>query len=332
MRNTSFILIASLLAAGALAWAVESCTSHVRASSAQAAAESSDTSAGSVISVAAPVPMVDKSRDTTLQTMVSELMPLFKRLSYKDPSTGVTVGYALFEPRHIVSGKRYPMVVFMADASTVGYDPTRAVSQGYGALVWATVRSQAENPCYILVPSFAGVAVDDSYAVTSEADAVLSLVRHVAEERQVDNRRIYATGQAMGGTLAMRYTASEPGLFAASVFVGSHCDPATVPMLAATPFVYINAGTTGRAAGCMDAVADILKGNVRRASWSARLPIDEQNKLAERLLDSGAHASLITFDQGTVLPSDGRGSELLYGFDCAYRLDPVRQWLFRQHL
>lgn len=331
MKKTSLILIIALLTAGALVWAVGACTSHVRTPALQSS-EASDTSAGSAASVAAPVPMVDKSRDTTLQTMVAELMPLFKILSYKDSVTGITIEYALFEPRHMVSGKRYPMVVFMADASTAGYEPTRALSQGYGALVWASVRSQSDNPCYILVPAFAGVAVDDKYAVTAETNAVMSLIKHVAGERQVDNRRIYVTGQAMGGTIAMRYAAAEPDFFAASVFVGCHCDTATIASLGRRPFIFANAGSTGRAANCMESVAKRFGEDVARSEWSARLPLDEQNELAKQLLERGSRINLIRFEQGSVLPPDGRGNEQLYGFDPAYKLDALRRWLFRQQL
>lgn len=332
MNKTSQIILVATLTAGALSWFAESCTSHVQAAapSTTASTEVVDVDAASSAS-SSHSPMVDKSRDTLLQTMVAELLPRFHRLSFEDKATGLTVDYALFEPHRITSGKRYPMVVFMADASTAGIDVVRPVSQGYGALVWATIISQSENPCYILVPCFGGVVVNDDYSLTPEADAVLNLVKGIARDKQVDNDRIYLTGQAMGGSLAMHYVTSNPGLFAASMFVGCHWDSNTFDRLAGNKFVFVNAGTSGKSAGCMQAIKNMMGERAASAGWSAHLPQDKQNSLAGKLLERGCDINLITFDEGSVLPQNGVGSEQLYGFDYAYRLEPLRDWIFSQH-
>lgn len=55
-------------------------------------------------------------------------------------------------------------VIFMADASTSDTDVTRPLTQGYGAIVWATEVWQADrHPCYVLVPQYSGVTVNDAY-------------------------------------------------------------------------------------------------------------------------------------------------------------------------
>lgn len=180
------------------------------------------------------------------------------------------------------------------------------------------------------MPCFGGVAVNDDYSLTPEADAVLNLVKSVARDRQVDNDRIYLTGQAMGGSLAMHYVTSCPGLFAASMFVGCHWDSNTFDRLSGCKFVFVNAGTSGKSAGCMQALKNIMGERAASAGWSARLPLDKQNSLASGLLERGRDINLITFDDGSVLPGDGIGSEQLYGFDYAYRLDPLRDWIFDQ--
>ncbi|MDE5652827.1 MAG: hypothetical protein K2I48_05065 [Muribaculaceae bacterium] len=48
------------------------------------------------------------------------------------------------------------------------------------------------------------------------------------------------------------------------------------------------------------------------------------------MLDKGAPINLINFESGTVLPADGKGSEHMYSFDYAYKIQAVRDWLFRQ--
>ncbi|MDE6400171.1 MAG: hypothetical protein K2L68_04840, partial [Muribaculaceae bacterium] len=143
-------------------------------------------------------PVIDKTGDATLQSMIKEELPLFKQLEYTDSVTGKTMKYSLFSPSGIDTSKEYPLVLFMADASTPGEDATRPITQGYGALVWATQDWQKQHPCYVLVPQFSGVAVNDAYQHTDELYIVVRLVKNVSASNQVDSNRIYTTGQSMG--------------------------------------------------------------------------------------------------------------------------------------
>ena len=70
--------------------------------------------------------------------MIKSEVPQFKQFDYTDAVTGKTIKYNLFIPNNLDESKQYPLVLFMADASTPGSDVTRPLTQGYGALVWAT--------------------------------------------------------------------------------------------------------------------------------------------------------------------------------------------------
>ena len=183
-------------------------------------------------------PVIDKSGDATLQAMIKSEVPQFKQFEYTDATTGKTMQYTLFTPKNIDESKKYPLVLFMADASTPGTDVTRPLTQGYGALVWATDEWQAQHPCYVLVPQYSGVAINDAYGHTDEVDMVARLVKQVASQQQVDNDRLYTTGQSMGGMISMYYNSAYPDLFAASIFVDCHWDSATFPELVKHKFVF----------------------------------------------------------------------------------------------
>lgn len=274
-------------------------------------------------------PAIDKSGDAVLQTMIKDVIPYFKQLKYKDSETGKTIMYNLYSPRHIEEGKTYPMVLFMADASTPGTDVTRPLTQGYGALVWATEQWQAEHPCYVLAPQYSGVAVNDAYEHTDEVDMVARLVQEVASQYQVDTDRLYTTGQSMGGMISMYYNSAYPDLFAASIFVDCHWDSATFPELVKHKFVFITAGK----AGTFDALEKAAQNagiKYEYTDFSAKLPQAEQDSLASAALAKGTPITIINFTSKSVLPADGKGSEHMYSFDYAYRLTPVREWLFRQ--
>lgn len=274
-------------------------------------------------------PVIDKSGDAVLQEMIQTEVPLFKQLVFNDSVTGKSINYNLYTPEKLEAGKSYPLVLFTADASTPGTDVTRPLTQGYGALVWATKEWQAEHPCYVLVPQYSGVAVNDAYEHTDEVDMVMRLVKKIASDKSVDNNRLYTTGQSMGGMISMFYNVTYPDVFAASIFVDCHWDSSTFPELVKHKFTFITAGKAGTF-DALEKAADNAGVKYEYAEWSARLPQQEQDKLAEEELAKGAPINIINFASKTVLPADGKGSEHMYSFDYAYRLTPVREWLFRQ--
>lgn len=274
-------------------------------------------------------PVIDKSGDTTLQKMIQTEVPLFKQLEYTDAATGRTLQYNLFTPKNLDESKTYPLVLFMADASTPGTDATRPLTQGYGALVWATDEWQEEHPCYILVPQYSGVAVNDAYQHTDEVDMVARMVEQIAMNPTIDNNRLYTTGQSMGGMISMYYNSAYPDLFAASIFVDCHWDSATFAELVKHKFVFITAGKAGTF-DALEQAADNAGIKYEYTDFSARLPQTEQDALASAILAKDAPITIINFTSKSVLPENGQGSEHMYSFDYAYRLTPVREWLFRQ--
>ena len=256
-------------------------------------------------------PVIDKSSDATLQAMIKAVVPEFKQLEFTDAETGKTMKYNLFTPKNVDKSKKYPLVLFMADASTPGTDVTRPLTQGYGALVWATAESQAQNPCYVLVPQFSGVAVNDAYEHTDEVDIVIRMLNSIVVDKNVDTDRIYTTGQSMGGMISMYYNVAYPEIFAASIFVDCHWDKVTFDSLVEHKFVYFIAGNKGGAYKCLEPLEEAArKEGVQYtfAEWSAKLPEIRQSELASAMLERGAPINIFEFETGTVLPEDGKGS------------------------
>lgn len=272
---------------------------------------------------------VDKSGDKSLQKMIREVAPKFRYLKYTD--NDLTMLYSLFSPENPEPGRKYPLVLFMADASTPGTDVKSPLLQGYGGLVFASPEAQAKNPAYVLVPQFSGVAVNDAYEHTPEADAVINLLEAVVGNNAVDTNRLYVTGQSMGGMLAMYYNIKYPRLFAASLFVDCHWDMAGIDRLVEHPFIMVYAGNSGKSSEMervIERAARKMDCGYTWSEWSAKLPLKQQDELASTMLAKGQPINLFGFEPGSVLPEDGKGSEHMYSFDCAYRLAPVREWLF----
>lgn len=282
---------------------------------------------------------VDKSYDTQLLAMRAQIAPTFKQLTFTDEKTGVTMDYNLFIPKNYDASKKYPLVLFMADASTVGKGVMAPLMQGYGGIIWASDAVQAKHPAFVLVPSYKGPerAVNDDWSTSKEVPTTLDLLDKVVHEYAIDQDRIYTTGQSMGGMMSFYFNATHPDLFAASLFVGSQWDINVLQPLAQQKFFYIvSAGDDKASKGMAEVAAMLDKDGVKygKTTFSAKLPEAEQNAKAAALIKAGYPINFIQFDKGSVLPvgiDAGRGGEHMYSFDYAYQLTAVRDWLFTQH-
>jgi predicted peptidase len=76
---------------------------------------------------------VNKDSDSTFVALKNETLKKFRQLTFEDAKTGKTMAYNLLVPEGYDGTKSYPLVLFMADASTVGKDVTAPLTQGYGA-------------------------------------------------------------------------------------------------------------------------------------------------------------------------------------------------------
>ena len=77
--------------------------------------------------------VINKDSDSVFAALKQETLGKFKQLTYNDKQTGKTMEYNLLVPEGAEAGEKLPLVLFMADASTVGKDVTAPLTQGYGA-------------------------------------------------------------------------------------------------------------------------------------------------------------------------------------------------------
>jgi len=135
--------------------------------------------------------------------------------------------YRLFRPE--VKGK-LPLVVFLHGSGGQGDDNEKQLGLGniFGTRVWLLPENQKEHPCYVLVPQSnrGWVRYDPEKLKKNEYEIVsgpgqgvtlaLEVVDAVRRDFRVDDRRIYVTGQSMGGAGTWNMIASRPGFFAAA--------------------------------------------------------------------------------------------------------------------
>ena len=161
----------------------------------------------------------------------------------------------------------------------------------------------------------------------------LKKLQSVCSQYNVDTNRLYTTGQSMGGMMSFYFNITHPDLFAASLFVSSQWDTTKMKDFGKKHFFYVVAGGDQKASGGMKALAEVLKqqnARVDSASWSAKLPQADQERLAEELIAKGGNINFIKWETGSVLSETGRAMEHMASFDYGYKIAAVRDWLFKQ--
>jgi len=281
------------------------------------------------------------SENLSLDDMIAKYAAKFKQYDYSDPKTGLAMTYNLYLPDNYDEKKTYPMMIFIADASTVGQETTAPLTQGYGGLVWASDAVQKASPCIVLVPQYNETVLDDrngGYTTTGYVDATKNLIDSVSSQYSVDKNRIYGTGQSMGCMIHLVLASQHPDLYAACMFVDGQWDVSTLEALTGQKFIYFAAQGDQRAYQGMNEVKAMFDGK-NTAYGSAVLNAKDSRETidsaAKTMLDEGKNANFIEWQEGSVMPDGqsaggGMSGEHMFSFDHAYKVTTALAWILSQ--
>lgn len=135
---------------------------------------------------------------------------------------GETMPYRLFIPRGYDRRRQYPLVLWLHGGAGRGGDNLKQISGGNtaGSHVWASPGNQSRNPCFVLAPQcpdgemWASVETPEP---TGQLRLVLELLRELEATFSLDTRRLYVTGQSLGGFGAWALVSELPDKFAAAI-------------------------------------------------------------------------------------------------------------------
>lgn len=153
-----------------------------------------------------------------------------------------TMPYRLF--RSTATGS-LPLVIYLHGSGGLGTDNEKQMGLGnvFGTRVWALPENQERFPCHVVVPqtdrgwvrygdpSPGGSVARVVPGLGDGARLAFDVIDALRRELSIDARRIYLTGQSMGGAGAWHMLAHRPQFFAAAVVCcgsASLDDPATV--------------------------------------------------------------------------------------------------------
>ncbi|MCD8122518.1 MAG: hypothetical protein LUE65_09850 [Clostridiales bacterium] len=279
---------------------------------------------------------IDKSGDETLNTLLAETQEKFTQIDYTDEATGKSFAYNFFIPDGYDESQEYPLVLFITDSSVVGKETTAALTQGYGALVWVTDEDQQKHPSFVIAPEFPENILVGEGTASEYVDALLNLLVSVQETYQIDENRIYITGQSMGCMTALYLNGTYPDLFAASLYVDGQWSTDILSPLEEQTFFYFAAEGDERASTGMQNVIDMFDADGVSYGKNILNAKDSEETIAQGVTDviaQGYSANFVSWEKGSVLPDDMEGfegNEHMYSFDHPYKISVLRDWLFEQ--
>lgn len=276
------------------------------------------------------------SADSNLDSILNNVESKYTQETFNDPQTNREITYNIYLPENYNPSKKYPLVVFIADSSLAGREATASLKQGYGGVIWT---NDTQNECIILVPTYGEVIIDDmnGYVKTDYLNATKNLIDNVSSTYSVDTNRIYGTGQSMGGMTMLYLASTYPDLFAAELFVSCQWDINELDKLDSQKFIYIVSNGDEKASAGQKEVMEML--NSKNVKYGSLEDLDAQsgdnNDKVNEMLNKNNKINFISFKSGTVTTDSSDSpmgsSEHMASFDYAYKLDSLRNWLFKQH-
>ena len=278
---------------------------------------------GSVISGSDSAYMSDKA----IEPVIDE----FKQFTFKGLSCN------LYEPRETEAGKEYPLVVFIHDAGPCGDDAFLTLSQGNGAISWASPEWQNEHPCYVLAPQIPRSVhlTNDDFHTSDEIYLLKEMIDMVAEKYNVDKKRIYATGQSMGCMAFCELNILYPDYFAASLLVAGQWSPERMAKhCTACKFWILVSNHDAKAFPGMNAVTEQMEragAKIGRYTWNAKSTQEQFDALVDEAMRDDVNVRYTVFEGSSVVP-DGRDDNPASNHICTwpvvYSIDALKRWLF----
>lgn len=280
---------------------------------------------------------IDSSSD--VDGILKNVEDKFEQKTFNDSKTGLEIPYNIYLPDNYDKNKNYPLVVFIADSSLVGKGEKASLEQGLGGIIWANDSKNSREEYIVLVPTYSDVIIDDMQGneKSEYLNATKNLIDNVSSCYSADANRIYGTGQSMGGMTILYLASQYPDLFAAEMFVSCQWDINELSNLDSQKFFYIVSEGDQKASTGQKEVKQMLDN--KSVKYEVLDGIDAQsgdndNKINE-MIGKNSNINFISFKQGTVTGNStdnkmGAG-EHMASFDYAYNLEPVRDWLFKQH-
>ncbi len=247
--------------------------------------------------------------------------------------------YNLYRPVNIEKDKKYPLVIFIPDASVNGSNPKLALFHGKGATGFVEERFQEKFPCYVLalqVPERIPFVSDD-YTCAEEFEDLMKILQDVIARESVDEKKMTLVGGSQGAMSSFELLQRYPGRFAGALLLGGHWDFDKVVQGCKNSHVWMMASDGDiKSYPCMTEAAKRIKEqgvSVAEYFWDAKVTKEEMQKAFQKAADGEEQVKLTVFVNHSVVPdgvADTGGSNHMCTWPFVYEFEEVRKWLLCQ--
>ena len=280
--------------------------------------------------------------DTIPNEEMNKARNAFKQFTYSETTANgnYSLDYNLFIPVDYTKEKKYPLIMFIEDASLVGPGKVKnPLDETVGGPIWATDREQEKHKSFVLVPHYNDVLIDDNkgtHYFSEYINVTVRLINKLIEEYSINPDRIYSTGQSMGAMTTLYLLANYPNLLAAGLIVDGQWKLEELYGLVNATFTYFAAGGDEKAFKGQTEVKHYLDSLV--ISYGALTEVDAQekveilNNMTNSMYNLSYSYNFITYKNGSVIPPNTKKTmEHMASFKYGYRIDAVRDWIFKQN-
>lgn len=256
------------------------------------------------------------------------------------------LSYNIYIPKSLQNSRdneeaKYPLILFMPDASVKCNDTRMTLFQGVGATVWATEEEQKKHESFVVAPCFTETIVNDSYMYTDQYLLIIPMLNDIINNKfknKIDINRLYTTGQSMGCMTSISLMCENPNFFASGLYVAGQWDVTVMENLLEQTFWILCSEADMKAPAQNDKAMERLEelgAKISRDRWYGNATETQKKENVEKILADGNNKMYVKFVNHTVMPDDipyRPADEHMYTWKVAYLIEGVRDWLFRQHL
>lgn len=236
-----------------------------------------------------------------------KLIPLILKMESGKLTEPVLVPWRLYVPPEATADNKLPLVFFLHGMGRKGKDNVGPMDL---AVTFWSEEAQKKHPCYVLtpqctkkpwapIPRIPGKRGRDNYKVTEKpantTAGALMILDKIIKEKHVDPKRVYVTGQSMGGYGTWEVLYRRPKLFAAAIPICGGGDPSQVSKYKDVP-IWVFHGEN-----------------------DTTVPAENSRILIKALKDAGGNPKYTEFK------NVGHGS-----WQPAYAMPELHEWLFSQ--
>ncbi len=275
--------------------------------------------------------------DTISEEELNNARISFYQEKFSDPGNpGKILPYNLFIPDIYSKNKKYPLIIFFGDESTIGNDTITPLYKTVGGPIWATEQFQKNHKCFVLIPQYTEIIIneDNKYVNNEFLNITIKLISEVQNKYNIDSNRIYGTGQSMGANIILYLLSHNQNLFTSSLIIDGHWIKEDLLSLINSSFTYLVTGGDGKSFKYQKEFKNYF--NLSNITYGVITNLNAQEKVAllnKKLnmmyLNNYRH-NFISYDNLTIIPSGLKGSNISF-FKYGYRIESVKEWLFAQN-